>query len=326
MSTIQTPQDEIAAIQATLALHAQDLARINRQLPEIAETVRISLERQAAESAAAHEQIVRELQAIRERQDAQERAIVGINGEIVGINGEIVGINGEIVGIKGDIVRIDGEIVGIKGAIVRIDGEIVGIKDAIVRIDGEIASIKDEIVHINEQLAVLFARTDAIIARMDAMSATLKSLDSRVGNITGTRLERRVARNIRGRLRRSIGLSQSRILHRDWGETDDDLIDLLDDADERGIISRQERDDALDADLIVVGADADGQRAYAVIEISVTVDNLDVNRAARRARAIAKATAAECTAIVVGSDIPDAERQRAARAGAAVITVPAPED
>ena len=319
MSTIQTPQDEIAAIQATLALHAQDLARINRQLPEIAETVRIALERQAAESAAAHEQIVRELQAIRERQDAQERAIIGINGEIVGINGEIVGIKGDIVRIKGDIVRIDGEIVGIKDAIVRIDGEIVGIKD-------EIASIKDEITHIKEQLAVLFARTDAIIARMDAMSATLKSLDSRVGNITGTRLERRVARNIRGRLRRSIGLAQSRILHRDWGETDDDLIDLLDDADERGIISRQERDDALDADLIVVGADADGQRAYAVIEISVTVDNLDVNRTARRARAIAKATAAECTAIVVGSDIPDAERQRAARAGAAVITVPAPED
>ena len=284
MSTIQTPQDEIAAIQATLALHAQDLARINRQLPEIAETVRIALERQAAESAAAHEQIVRELQAIRERQDAQERAIIRIDGEIVGIHGEIAGIKDEIAGIK------------------------------------------DEIVHIKEQLAVLLARTDAIIARMDAMSITLKSLDSRVGNITGTRLERRVARNIRGRLRRSIGLAQSRILHRDWGETDDDLIDLLDDADERGIISRQERDDVLDADLIVVGADADGQRAYAVIEISVTVDNLDVNRAARRARAIAKATAAECTAIVVGSDIPDAERQRAARAGAAVITVPAPED
>ena len=277
MSTIQTPQDEIAAIQATLALHAQDLARINRQLPEIAETVRIALERQAAESAAAHEQIVRELQAIRERQDAQERAIIRIDGEIVGIHGEIAGI-------------------------------------------------KDEIVHIKEQLAVLFARTDAIIARMDAMSITLKSLDSRVGNITGTRLERRVARNIRGRLRRSIGLAQSRILHRDWGETDDDLIDLLDDADERGIISRQERDDVLDADLIVAGADADGQRAYAVIEISVTVDNLDVNRAARRAIAIAKATAAECTAVVVGSAIPDAERQRAARAGAAVITVPAPED
>ena len=284
MSTIQTPQDEIAAIQATLALHAQDLARINRQLPEITETVRIALERQAAESAAAHAQIFRELQAIRERQDAQER---------------------EIVGIKGDIVRIDGEIVGIHG---------------------EIAGIKNEIIHIKEQLAILFARTDAIIAQMDAMSATLKSLDSRVGNLTGTRLERRVARNIRGRLRRSIGLVQSRILHRDWGETDDDLIDLLDDADERGIISRQERDDALDADLIVVGADADGQRAYAVIEISVTVDNLDVNRAARRAHAIAKATAAECTPIVVGSDIPDAERQRAARAGAAAITVAAPED
>lgn len=263
MTTTLTPQDEIAAIHATLALHAQDLARINRQLPELAETVRLGLERQAAESAAAHERIFRELQAIRERQDAQESAIA--------------------------------------------------------RIDGEIA-------HIKEQLDILFARTDAIIAQMATMSSTLKSLDSRVGNLTGTRLERRVARTIRGRLRRAIGLTQCRILHRDWGETDDDLVDLLDDADERGAITRQEREDVLDADLIVAGAAADGQRAYAVIEIGVTVDNLDVNRAARRARTVAKATDAECTAIVAGSAIPDAERARAARAGAAVITVSRPED
>ena len=284
MTTTQTPRDEIAAIHATLALHAQDLARINRQLPELAETVRQGLERQAAESATAHERIFRELQAIRERQDAQESAIARIDGEIGGIKNDIGGI-------RGDIARIDGEIVGIK-----------------------------------EQLAVLLARTDAIIAQMATMSSTLKSLDSRVGNLTGTRLERRVARTIRGRLRRAIGLTQCRILHRDWGETDDGLVDLLDDADERGAITRQEREDVLDADLIVAGAAADGQYAYAVIEIGVTVDNLDVNRAARRARTVAKATDAECTAIVAGSAIPDAERARAARTGAAVITVSRPED
>lgn len=291
MTTTQTPRDEIAAIHATLALHAQDLARINRQLPELAETVRLGLERQAAESAAAHERIFRELQAIRERQDAQERAIARIDGEIGGIKSDIGGIKNDIGGIRGDIARIDGEIA-----------------------------------HIKEQLAVLFARTDAIIAQMATMSSTLKSLDSRVGNLTGTRLERRVARTIRGRLRRAIGLTQCRILHRDWGDTDDDLVDLLDDADERGAITRQEREDVLDADLIVAGAAADGQYAYAVIEIGVTVDNLDVNRAARRARTVAKATDAECTAIVAGSAIPDAERARAARTGAAVITVSRPED
>lgn len=172
----------------------------------------------------------------------------------------------------------------------------------------------------------MFTHTDGITSKLDAMTVTLSSIARRVDDFGSTRLERRVARTIRGRLRRAIGLTQCRILHRDWGDTDDGLIDLLDDADERGAITRQEREDVLDADLIVAGAAADGQHAYAVIEIGVTVDNLDVNRAARRARTVAKATAAECTAIVAGSAIPDAERARAARAGAAVITVSHPED
>ena len=173
---------------------------------------------------------------------------------------------------------------------------------------------------------MLVERTNALVSQYDAMSKTMTVIESRVGNLTGSRLERRVARNIRGTLRRAIGLSQARVLHRDWGETDDDLIDLLDDADERGAITRQEREDVLDADLIAAGANPDGQPAYAVAEIGVTVDSVDINRAARRARTITKATGAECTAIVVGSEIPDAERERATRAGVAVIAVAAPED
>ena len=173
---------------------------------------------------------------------------------------------------------------------------------------------------------MLVERTNALVSQYDAMSKTMTVIESRVGNLTGSRLERRVARNIRGTLRRAIGLSQARVLHRDWGETDDDLIDLLDDADERGAITRQEREDVLDADLIAAGANSDGPPAYAVAEIGVTVDSVDTNRAARRARTITKAIGAECIAIVVGSEIPDAERERATRAGVAVIAAAAPED
>ncbi|MDE2786048.1 MAG: hypothetical protein OXL37_05230, partial [Chloroflexota bacterium] len=78
MSTTQSPQDEIAAMQATLALHAEDLERIKQWLPEIADTVRQSLEQQAAEFTAVHERIERELNAIRERQDAQDAEIASI--------------------------------------------------------------------------------------------------------------------------------------------------------------------------------------------------------------------------------------------------------
>ena len=162
-----------------------------------------------------------------------------------------------------------------------------------------------------------------MIARIDLMSRSLTETNSRVGNLTGTRYERRVARRIHRRLSRVIGLFQARAVHTDWGETDSDLLTAL---NESNAISDEEYEDLLDVDVIFAGQNAAGERAYAVIEIGITVSSNDVNRAARRARTLAAATDAQCSAVVVGSEIPDAEHERAARAGVAAITVAAPED
>ena len=271
---MQTPQDEIAAIQATLALHAKDLELIKQQLPEIAGAVRQAIEQATAEFVATHERIERELNAVRERQEAQA---------------------GEITGIKETLTAL------------------------VIRTDAVVARI-DEVV---DRTDVVVAHIAELKASTDAMSRTLTETSSRVGNLTGSRFERRVARIIRRRTSLTIGLSQARVLHTDWGETDAPLLTLLNDAD---AISDDEYEDLLDADIIVAGQNAAGQLAYAVVEIGVTVNSTHVNRAARRARTLAKATGEGCTAIVVGSEIPDAERERAMRAGAAVIAVAAPED
>ena len=274
MSTMQTPQDEIAAIQATLALHAEDLELIKQRLPEIAGAVRQAIEQATAEFVATHERIERELNAVRERQEAQA---------------------GEISSIKETLTAL------------------------VIRTDAVVARI-DEVV---DRTDVVVAHIAEVNARTDAMSRTLTETSSRVGNLTGSRFERRVGKTIHRRLSRAVGLSQARVLHTDWGETDAPLLTLLNDAD---AISDDEYEDLLDADIIVAGQNAAGQLAYAVVEIGVTVNSTHVNRAARRARTLAKATGEGCTAIVVGSEIPDAERERATRAGAAVIAVAAPED
>ena len=153
------------------------------------------------------------------------------------------------------------------------------------------------------------------------MSRTLTETNSRVGNITGTRYERLVSRTIRRRLSRDFGLLQAQVLHTDWGETDHTLIALLDGAAENGAISDSEHSDALSADIIVAAQNAAGQSAYAVVEIGVTVSSVDVNRAARRARTLARAADSPCSAIVVGSEIPDVERERAARTEVAIISI-----
>ncbi len=274
MSTMQTPQDEIAAIQVTLALHAEDLELIKQQLPEISGAVRQTIEQATAEFVAAHERIERELNAVRERQEAQA---------------------GEIASIKETLSAL------------------------VIRTDVAVARI-DEVV---DRTDVVVAHIAEVKASTDAMSRTLTETSSRVGNLTGTRFERGVAKTISRRLSRGTGLSQIQVLHTDWGETDTALLLSL---NESNTISDDEHYDLLAADVIVAGQNVAGQLAYAVVEIGVTVNSTHVNRSARRARTLARATGEECTAIVVGSEIPDAERERATRAGAAVIAVAAPED
>ena len=64
--------------------------------------------------------------------------------------------------------------------------------------------------------------------------------------------------------------------------------------------------------------------SYAAMITQMTTrptESIDVNRAARRARTIAKTTGAECSAVVVGREIPTAERERTTRAGVAIVTV-----
>ena len=309
MSTMQTPQDEIAAIQATLALHAEDLELIKQQLPEIAGAVRQAIEQATAEFVATHERIERELNAVRERQEAQALAQANTAREIAGIKDEIAGAKGEITSIKETLTAL----------VIRTDAVVARIDEVVDRTDVVVARI-DEVV---DRTDVVVAHIAELKASTDAMSRTLTETSSRVGNLTGSRFERRVARIIRRRTSLTIGLSQARVLHTDWGETDAPLLTLLNDAD---AISDDEYEDLLDADIIVAGQNAAGELAYAVVEIGVTVNSTHVNRAARRARTLARATGEGCTAVVVGSEIPDAERERATRAGAAVIAVAAPED
>ncbi|MER3403875.1 MAG: hypothetical protein C4289_00775, partial [Chloroflexota bacterium] len=68
-----------------------------------------------------------------------------------------------------------------------------------------------------------------------------------------------------------------------------ELAALLDDAEERGLITRQQRRAVLAADVIARGRLRDtGHEAFLVAEVSAVVDPRDVHRAAERARLLAR--------------------------------------
>ena len=96
------------------------------------------------------------------------------------------------------------------------------------------------------------------------------------------------------------------------------LTGLLDEAEKQGVIKAEETDELDKADLILT---TDGPTDYILAEVSITIQQDDINRAAERARLFAKATARTVTPFAIGAgEEPDLRREHVQ-----VILIPEPQ-
>ena len=149
-------------------------------------------------------------------------------------------------------------------------------------------------------------------ARYDAMVANLDYL-----------IDVNYEDKIRGRLKRAVRryfdiVNAETVYSRvDLGNIH--IHNLLDRAMEADLVSEGEEFDLVLIDFILLGQTPDGEPAYVVIESSATIDEHDVDRAARRARILQTASNVTTQAVVIGTAISDANRQRADQSGVTVI-------
>jgi uncharacterized protein YoxC len=161
-----------------------------------------------------------------------------------------------------------------------------------------------------DQLAVRFdelaMRVDQLTARVDQLTEQVRRLTVVVGTLRGESLERRYRERAPAYFDDLL-----RGLHTlTWEE----LAALLDDAQTRGLITRNERRSLLEADLVARGRRwSDDSTVYLVAEVSAVIDSDDVRRAVDRAGLLARATHTPTLAAVAGETI-TARAEETARA------------
>ena len=162
-------------------------------------------------------------------------------------------------------------------------------------------------------------------ARMETAASELKTgqtrMQGQLNNLMGTDCERKVARRAPRVARRYLDLRQVNVV---YGITAADSVsvniqELLDQAAESGTISHAESDELERTDLIMTGLTPAGESVYAVAEVSLTIDDHDVDRARNRSRILQRASDTASRAIVIGTAISDANRQRAVQGGVAIV-------
>ena len=148
----------------------------------------------------------------------------------------------------------------------------------------------------------------------------LNAIEGRLGNLEGGQYERTVRTKALARSRFTLGFTGSYVALNQDGLTDPRLNSAIDQAIRNGLASRDGCADLFEADLIISAED----NRHAVVEVSLTADQDDIDRAKTRAGILAAITGGAVTPVVITSRLNPAQSAQAEAAGVTTFVIPYP--
>ena len=202
----------------------------------------------------------------------------------------------------------------------------------LARLEEIAASSNERLARLEEIAASTNERLTGLETNTRQMRGEIDRMQGQLGRLLGADAERRLQGNLslvlsqRMRLRRAVTL-KSIIANIDQG-----LADLLEDAEDQQIITPNQRNQVSLLDVILRATDrATAAPVYIAVEVSITLHQEDIDRAAERAAILEKATGVAAKAVVVSGRVPPPQETQAAAAGVSIILAEdlardAPED
>ena len=154
-----------------------------------------------------------------------------------------------------------------------------------------------------------------------------RRIQTQVGHLQGDRLEYRLHRRIDPLLSRALNLRRPVVLKSANVQLNESLYDQLDAAVAAGIITETQSEQLREADFILQARRKDtGVIVYLAVEVSRTIHEYDITRAAERAQTLAATTGAAGLPVVIGNIIPEPQSRQAQNLSVTVIQEDEPED
>lgn len=163
-------------------------------------------------------------------------------------------------------------------------------------------------------------RMDGFHTRMDEFHARMDRMEGRLSNVEGSAYERNVRAKALFRAQHRLGLTEPYIALTQDGQAAPQLHRAISRALSSGVLSLDQSSEVYDTDLIISGAD----NRHVVIEVSITAGEEDINRARCRADYLALATGGTATPAVITAVLDEAQRAQAAEQEVATFIVPYP--
>ena len=216
--------------------------------------------------------------------------------------------------IKSRLTRLEAIIAAQQTAITEL-------QDAVTKLQAAITELQAGVAKLQETVAAQQTVITELQETVDRHEVLLTRMDGRLGRLEGAEYERRVSRTFIGVLSRALGgLRHGRLMHSSAYGTIPEFSELMETATDDDKISHSQWYEILLTDAVVRGV-KDGETIYAVAEISLTVHQDDIDRAAERAAIIQQATGAATYPIVIGDTIPPQQQAQASNKGVTALII-----
>ena len=298
--------ENVAALSDTVASLAEAQTQTNENVAALSDTV--------AGLAEAQTQTNENVAALRDTVAGLAEAQAQTNENVAALRDTVASLAEAQAQTNENVAALRDTVASLAAAQAQTDANVAKLQEAV-------AALTEAQTQTNKNVAALEDVVAGLTKAQTQANAALATLSGRMANISGSRYERFVSRIGSRHIRRVLGLTEIKLVHRAWGDGDP----VIDDAINSPEILDQDAESLGLVDAIFRGRNRHGDQAYVVVEISITALERDVTRAARGARTLACVTGQEAIPAVIGTIIADTAEKFAQREDVAFIPIPYPE-
>ena len=233
---------------------------------------------------------------VRELQQAIAQLTQLVHDYIAATDARLEQIEARLDRLEAGQARLESDVAELKTGQARLESDVTELKTGQARLESDVTELK---------------------TGQAQMAASQARMEGNMNRLIGSDYERKAARRASRLAKRYLGMEDMRVIYAITMPDSNQFPAILNNAVRAGRMDASEADELEEADIVMRGPGD-----YAVAEVSVTVDESDVQRAQERAGLMSKAVTEPVRAVVIGAHTLDSASQLAAANHVAVMILP----
>ena len=321
---------EISMLPAAVAQNQGLIIRLMERQVELASAVNTALDAVVSAMSQAGENTARALEAHGQRIEGVESALAELREEgqktresLGQMLLDVKQVQSDMAETKANVKQLQSDMTEVKTDVKQLQSDMTEVKTDVKQLQSDMTEVKTDVKQLQSDMTEVKTDVKQLQSDMAETRTDVRRIDGRLDRGFGANYEAKVAQNVRSILGQQAGVRSSRVLKGPSLRTDPDFDQQVESAEASGAITEDESDELLLLDLIVSGTRrGNPERVYAGIEVSITANDDDVNRAADRAQILRKVTGGPVMAVVIADRVEAQQRELAARREVAVAVHP----